>query len=380
MAIQPDMKRYPLMNNYGYPALEVVRGQGMNLYTADGTSYLDFTAGIAVCSLGHAHEAVAHAISKQAMELVHCSNLYRNPLRDELAGHLLRLSGLDKVFYCNSGTEANEAALKLARRYAWQQGAKDRTKLVSLPGGFHGRTYGALSVTKKPAYHEGYMPLLQDCETPESLEVVVDAIDEQTAACIVEVIQGEGGVRPVPADVLRAIEERCREVGALLIVDEIQTGVGRTGTFFAYEQIGLKPDIVTMAKGLANGMPVGAVVASEAVAAAFTPGSHGTTFGGNPLAMAAALVVVETIANEAFLTHVREVGEYLKNRLSEVGTDVSGSGLMLGMTVPDAGKFVDDARARGVLLAGAGAQRVRFVPPLIATIDDIDEMLRRVFS
>ncbi len=364
-----------LMNNYGVRTLEMVRGNGAYLYDHEGKEYLDFTAGIAVCNLGHAHPAVTKAITRQAATLVHCSNLYTNPEQIKLAARLAELSGLDRVFFCNSGTEANEAALKLVRKYAAQNGDIQRTKVVSLPNAFHGRTFGSLSITPKPAYQTGYTPLVPDCITPEKLEDIESAIDEHTAACFVEVIQGEGGVRPVSADLLMAIQQRCHDTGALFVIDEVQTGVGRTGTFFAYEQLGLNPDVVTMAKGLANGVPIGAVLAKEHVAEAFVPGSHGSTFGGNPLATAAANAVVETVANPAFLEAVTNSGNQLKTALERLGTEVQGRGLMWGMTVEeDAKTFVQKAARQGVLITAVGERRVRFVPPLIITETQIEEM------
>ncbi len=369
-----------LMPNYGVPAIEITRGQGAYLYGSDGKEYLDFTAGIAVCNLGHAHPAITEVISKQAATLLHISNLFAHPERSRLAIRLTQLSGLDQVFFCNSGTEANEAALKLARKYAASRGEADRVELVSLPHGFHGRTLGALSVTPKPAYHEGYRPLLPGCTTPETLEGVVDSISEKTAACILEVIQGEGGVRPLSAELLQAIQARCKETGALLIVDEVQTGVGRTGTFFGYEAVGIQPDIVTMAKGLGNGIPVGAVLARAEVAAAFGPGSHGSTFGGNPLAMAVANEVLNHVTAPGFLAHVREVGAYLEHQLAEHFDAVTGRGLMWGFTVPDAAQFVAAAAKNGLLLTTAGPYRVRMVPPLIiekAHVDAALEVLKR---
>ncbi|MDQ0189558.1 aminotransferase class III-fold pyridoxal phosphate-dependent enzyme [Alicyclobacillus cycloheptanicus] len=417
-----------LMNNYGERKLTFVRGEGATLYDAAGQAYLDFTAGIAVCSLGHAHPAVAQAIAQQAQTLIHCSNLYLNPGQVRLAERLTALSGLDRAFFCNSGAEANEAAIKLARRYAWHNGDTARTEIVTLPGGFHGRTLGALSITPKPAYHQGFTPLLPDCSTPERLEAVVDAITERTAACFVEVVQGEGGVNVIPDEVLLAIQARCREVGALFVIDEVQTGVGRTGTFFAFEgvgrtsgtdgsggaelggrpgshtgaepgvapgshagaepglvpgshagrRLGLQPDIVTMAKGLANGVPVGAVLARAEVAEAFTPGSHGSTFGGNPLAMAAANVVVDIVASADFLEHVKATGAYLQQALRRFSDDVSGRGLMVGMTVPDAKQFVAAAADVGVLLTAVGEHRVRFVPPLIVDAPLVDALVERL--
>jgi acetylornithine/N-succinyldiaminopimelate aminotransferase len=367
-----------LMGNYGEPPITVVRGRGAYLYDAEGRAYLDFTAGIAVCNLGHADPAVTRAIQRQAETLLHCSNLYGHPERLRLAQRLAALSGLDQVFFCNSGAEANEAALKLARRYAWMRGDAGRNVIVSLPGGFHGRTLGALSVTPKPSYHEGYGPLLPQCRSAASLDEAVEAIREDTAACVVEVIQGEGGVRPLPYQLLQMIEERCHEVGALLIVDEVQTGVGRTGSFFAYEQVGLRPDIVTMAKGLANGVPIGAVLARTEVASAFTPGSHGSTFGGNPLAMATAHAVLDRVARPEFLQHVREVGDYLKEQLQRRYRGVSGRGLMWGIDVADAKSFVSRALGAGVLLTAVGPGRVRLVPPLVIERAHVDELMERL--
>lgn len=369
-----------LMGNYGVRTIELVRGEGMYLYAADGTEYLDFIAGIAVCSLGHCHPVVTEAISQQSRQLLHCSNLFSIPQQRTLATQLTALSGLDQAFFCNSGTEANEAAIKLARKYAASRGETERTEIVSLPGGFHGRTLGALSITAKPAYQNGYHPLLPGCTTPGTLDAVVGAITSKTAACFVEVIQGEGGVRQVPTDVLLAIQARCREAGALLVVDEVQTGVGRTGTFFAHEQVGLKPDIITMAKGLGGGIPVGAVVARAQVAAAFTAGTHGTTFGGNPFATAVASAVVSTISDHAFLERVRKVGDHLGQVVKALGDDASGRGLMWGMTVGNAKEYVAQAAQLGVLLTTAGETRVRFVPPLIVDHLHIDELERRLKS
>ncbi|GGJ03215.1 acetylornithine aminotransferase [Alicyclobacillus cellulosilyticus] len=369
---------WPLMDNYGARSRTMVRGEGVYLFDAEGKQYLDFTAGIAVCALGHSHPELARAVAEQAHTLIHCSNLYLIPQQVELARKLTALSGLDKAFFCNSGAEANEAAIKLARRYAWSRGETKRTRIVSLPGGFHGRTLGALSITPKPAYQEGFHPLIPDCFTPESLSAVVDAIDERTAACVVEVIQGEGGVRPVPQDLLRDIAARCREQGALLIVDEVQTGVGRTGTFFAFEQVGLKPDIVALAKGLAGGVPAGAVLARAEIAQALTPGSHGSTFGGNPLAMAAGNVVVDIVRQPAFLAHVRQVGAYLASRLRPLVAELTGAGLMWGFSVPDARAFVARAAEAGVLLTAIGEHRVRMVPPLILEEAHVDEMVARL--
>lgn len=364
-----------VMGNYGQRSLRMERGKGVYLFDSEGRRYLDFTAGIAVCSLGHAHPAVTDAVARQAETLIHCSNLYENVEQNQLATRLAELSGLDRVFFCNSGTEANEAAMKLVRKYFAESAGVNRTEIVSLPGGFHGRTYGALSLTAKPKYQAGFRPLLPDCVTPASYDAVVDCITEATAACFIEVIQGEGGVTPVPVHVLHNIQAKCREVGALLVVDEVQTGVGRTGTFFAYDQLELKPDVVTMAKALANGIPIGALLARGEVAQAFTPGSHGSTFGGNPLAAGVANAVLNVVTSPGFLEHVKEIGMYLGQQLSLLGDDVRGRGLMWGITVPDASAFVAAATRKGILLTAVGEQRVRFVPPLIIERANVDEMV-----
>ncbi|KPV45290.1 aspartate aminotransferase family protein [Alicyclobacillus ferrooxydans] len=369
-----------LMNNYGERTISLVRGEGVYVYDDAGKQYLDFTAGIAVSALGHAHPKLVARLQEQVATLIHCSNLYRTPWQEQLALRLQALSGMDRVFFCNSGTEANEAAIKLARRYAYRNGAEQRREIVSLPKAFHGRTMGSLSITPKPAYHEGYQPLIPGCVTPRDYHSAVELIGENTAACIVEIVQGEGGVNVVPRSVLEEINARCKETGALFIIDEVQTGVGRCGSFLAYQQLGLKPDIVTMAKGLGGGVPIGAVLASKEVAEAFTPGSHGTTFGGNPLAMAAGLTVTEVVSEPSFLEHVQDVGAYLRTALEEFGREVSGLGLMLGMTVENAKAFVLNAATNGVLLTAVADTRVRLVPPLIVEKTHVDEMVRRLRS
>lgn len=365
-----------LFKNYGTHRLSMVRGDGVWLYDDKGSRYLDFTAGIAVCSLGHAHPAVTEAIVRQAQTLIHCSNLYGVPAQLRVAKKLTEESGLGRVLFCNSGAEANEGALKLARRYGTRIRA-DKTKLISLPGAFHGRTFGALSVTPKPAYQAGFLPLLPDCASPPSLADVLQEIDARTAACIVEVIQGEGGVHPIPVSFLRDLQAKLREHQALLIVDEVQTGIGRTGEMFAFLQASLQPDILTLAKGLGNGVPVGAIVARQEVADVFDAGSHGTTFGGNPLAMAVVEAVLEVVSEPAFLKHVRELGEVLRAALEERFTNVTGRGLMWGFDVPiDAKEFVRLAEENGCLLTAVGPTRVRAVPPLILDKQHVDEFAR----
>ncbi len=366
-----------LMNNYGERSITIVRGDGAYLFDEFGKQYLDFAAGIAVVSLGHANPDVTQAIATQAGAVIHCSNLYQIPGQMRVADRLCELSGLDRAFFCNSGTEANECAMKLARKYAAKENQL-RTKIVSLPGAFHGRTLGSLSITPKKAYQDGFGPLVPNCVTPPSLEAVLAEVDESTAACFVEVIQGEGGVRVLSLEFLHELENKLHTHGALLVIDEVQTGVGRTGTFFAYEQMGLHPDIVTLAKGLGNGVPVGAVLATSQVASSFEPGSHGTTFGGNPLAMAAAEVVIQKVANKDFLDHVCKIGGKLAHVLSQFGENVSGLGLMLGVDIPQAKSFVRSAAQNGVLLTATSDERVRVVPPLIVEDKHLNDFVNRL--
>ncbi|WP_067620631.1 aspartate aminotransferase family protein [Alicyclobacillus acidiphilus] len=357
-----------LFQNYGKRNISIVRGDGAFLYDDEGKEYLDFTAGIAVCNLGHAHPGVAAVISEQARTLIHTSNLFLVQGQVDLARKLTQLVSKSvpyRTMFVNSGTEANEGALKLARRYQYLQGHGDKTKILSLPHGFHGRTFGSLSVTPKAAYHEGFTPLVPGFETPAALDDVIDHVDDTVAACIVEVIQGEAGVRPLAADFVRALAAKLKEKGALLIVDEVQTGVGRTGTFFGFEAYGIEPDIVTLAKGLGNGVPTGAILAKSSVAEAFTPGAHGTTFGGNPLAMAVANYVVDCVSQPDFLKHVQTVGQALQSVLTAHFDHVDGRGLMWGFDVPDANVWAAKAADAGLLVTKCSNQRIRILPPLI---------------
>lgn len=369
-----------LFNNYGARKFAMDSGEGAYLCDTNGKRYLDFTAGIAVCSLGHAHAGLSDVIAAQAKKLVHTSNLFLVPGQVELAAKLTRLSGIEsaKAMFVNSGTEANEAALKLARRYQSVVAKNGKTTLLSLPGAFHGRTMGALSLTPKPAYQEGFQPLVPDCLTPPTMGAVLDSIDDHVAACIVEVIQGEEGVRLLDHAFLKEVAARLKQVGALLIIDEVQTGASRTGNFFAFEAAGLTPDIITMAKGLGNGFPVGALIARGEIADAFTPGAHGTTFGGNPLAMAVANYVVDTVSEPTFLSHVKQVGDKLGNILKERFTEVSGQGLMWGFDVADSSAFLSAAADAGLLVTKCGANRIRLVPPLIISDSEIEEFTRIV--
>jgi predicted acetylornithine/succinylornithine family transaminase len=373
-----------LINNYGRAPIVMSRGEGCVLWDADGKRYLDMTAGIAVCVLGHGHQGLAQAIADQAARLHHTSNLYFIEAQVRLAEALSRRAFAGKFFFCNSGTEANEAALKLARRYQTVvRGQTNRLELIAFEGSFHGRTMGALSVTGQAKYRQGFGPLLSDVRFIPfgDAEAARNAISERTCAVIAEPIQGEGGINLPPPGYLQELRRLCSERGALLIFDEIQTGVGRTGTFYAFEKEAMVPDIVTLAKGLAGGVPMGAMIANLEVERAFEPGTHAATFGGNPLACAAALYTQEALDGMDLFAHCQEMGGYLGLALARLAErrrpktrTARGRGLLQGLVLEgEAGPVVQKARERGVLLSVAGGQVVRFAPPLVVCQDEIDE-------
>lgn len=302
-----------VMETYKRLNIAPTRGRGSWLFDAEGNSYLDFIGGIATNALGHGHPALVAAIQEQAAALIHCSNLYEVPLQAEVAAKLTQATDFDKVFFCNSGTEANEAAIKLARKYAYKTCGPGKYEVLTFSKSFHGRTYGGLTATAQPAYHEGFGPMLPGFKYAQfgDLEAAKAAIGPQTAAVLVEPIQGEGGINVPPDGYLQGLRELCNEHGALLIFDEVQTGVGRTGYLYAYQGMGVVPDALTSAKGLGGGVPVGALLVKEAYAV-LQPGDHGSTFGGNPLAMAAVNAVLNVVAEPSFLEDVRFKGAILK--------------------------------------------------------------------
>ncbi len=367
-----------LLANYARAPIEIVRGEGCELIDAEGNRYLDMVAGIAVCALGHAHPDITAAICEQAGTLVQASNLFYHEPSGSLANELALRSGLERVFFCNSGAEANEAAIKLARKLAYRKGETKRVTILSCEGGFHGRTMGALAATENPHYHEGFEPLPGGFAfTPfNDVAALEAAIDENTAAFIVEPVQGESGIKPASREFLEAARRLCTERGALLIFDEIQCGMGRLGTLFAFQSVGVRPDAVTMAKALANGLPIGTVLIDAAASKALQPGDHGTTFGGSPVPSAAALAHLQVRDASDFDAHVLSMGAVLLGGLSRIadryptvfGTP-RGIGLMLGLPVraPYAAKaFVDRAReSHRLLLNAAGENTLRFVPPLV---------------
>ncbi len=367
-----------------YPAT-MVKGKGCILTDADGKEYLDCLAGIAVCSLGHCHPVVSHAICAQANELVHVSNLYYTAPQTELAEMLIANSFADRVFLANSGAEANEAAIKLARICA----GPDRYGIISLAGSFHGRTLATMAATGQLKLHEGFEPMPEGFSHAPfgNLNVLEAMITDQTCAIMCEPLQGEGGVRLLEIEYLKGIQDLCRKHDLLFILDEIQTGIGRTGTFFAYEQLGIVPDIMTVAKALGNGVPIGAMLTKKELAASFVPGTHGSTFGGNPVAAAAAVATLKIVLEKGFLDEVQQKGDYLYNGLKSLASrfpllasGVRGMGLIQGLVLTDKGieqgtDIVNRIFARGVLINFAGNTALRFLPPLIISREEIDRLL-----
>jgi acetylornithine aminotransferase len=373
-----------LMSTYAHFPLVLKQGKGAMVVDTDGNRYLDFVSGVAVDSLGHCNPRLVKAIQKQAGQLLHVSNLYYNLPQIELAKLLVTHSFADKVFFCNSGAEANEAAIKLARKFAKEKRDPARFEIIATHGSFHGRTLATVTATGQEKYQKGFDPLLPGFKhvpygDPEAIE---KTITPQTAAVLLEPIQGEGGVRVPPKGYLSKVREICDRHGLLLILDEVQTGIGRTGRLFAYEQEGITPDIMTLAKGLGGGVPIGAMLASAEVAASFTPGSHASTFGGNPLVCAAAIAVMKQVAQGVFLKEVRDKGTYLMKKLAQLQQksplikEVRGVGLIvaidLAIPAPD---VINKAMARGLLLNRTSDQTLRFVPPLTIRRSEIDRMI-----
>jgi acetylornithine aminotransferase len=366
-----------LMDNYGTPALTLVRGEGAYVWDADGNRYLDLVGGIAVNALGHAHPAVVSAVTEQIQTLGHTSNLYINQVTVELAEELLDVAGVSgKVVFSNSGAEAVEAALKLSR-------LTGRTKLVACDGAFHGRTMGALTLTGQPAKREPFAPLLPDVEHVPfgSIDALTAAVDDQTAAVIIEPVLGEGGVHPAPAGYLQEARKLTSDHGALLILDEVQTGLGRLGTWFAYQQAGITPDVITVAKGLGGGLPLGACIGVGAAGDLLKPGHHGTTFGGNPVCCAAGLAVLRTIAADGLAEHAAALGKEIAAGVEALGhplvNEVRGSGLLLGigLTKPVSAAAAKAAQNAGYLVNNVQADTIRLAPPLILDSEQVHGFL-----
>ena len=381
---QDDKNYLPVFKRY---KIVLERGEGAYLYDLGGKRYIDFLAGIAVNVLGHNYPPLVKAIAEQAAKVIHVSNLYYTEPQASAAAKLVKLSGLDRVFFANSGAEANEGAIKIARKFAKQISA-DKTQIITAWDSFHGRTLATLTATGQPHYHEGLEPLPAgfDYVHYNDADELAAKISDKTCAVMLETIQGEGGVYPPKGDYLKRVRELCDKHGALLILDEIQSGMGRSGKFFAYERYGIKPDIVTLAKGLAGGVPIGAFICTEEVAKAFKPGDHGTTFGGNPLACAAANVVLDTVPDEKFLAHVEEVGAYFKDKLIGLQKkypaqikEIRGEGLILGAQLDKPKRsgveIVNECMKRGAIINCTVGTVLRFIPPLIITREQVDEVI-----
>jgi acetylornithine/N-succinyldiaminopimelate aminotransferase len=373
-----------LMGTYARQPISIVRGRGTKVYDLEGREYVDFVGGIAVNLLGHAHPDLVLAVQKQAAQLIHTSNLYYTEPQVRLAQMLVDHSFADQVFFCNSGAEANEAAIKLVRRYSHDKYGAGRFEIITMKQSFHGRTMATLTATGQEKVQKGYEPLVPGFSyvTFNHLAELQHALTDKTAAIMLEPIQGEGGVHVVSREYLKAVRELCTQRDILLIFDEVQTGMGRTGTLFAYEQLNVQPDIMTLAKGLGGGVPIGACLATAPVAKAFGPGSHASTFGGNPLACAAALAVFRVLLDGRVLDQARRMGEYLSKGLSEckdrhhLVRDVRGLGLLQGMEVEmDAKTVVADCLKRGFLVNAVGEHVLRFIPPLIITQPEVDRLL-----
>ncbi|MCX5820792.1 MAG: acetylornithine transaminase [Deltaproteobacteria bacterium] len=376
-----DLSDRYIMSTYKRFPIVLTRGLGVHVWDSDGRCYLDLVAGIAVCALGHAHPGVVAAIKEQAENLFHVSNLYHIAPQILLARLLVENSPFDKAFFCNSGAEANEAAIKLARKYA-SENMQGRYELITMQDSFHGRTLATVTATAQPRFHVGFAPLPEGFRyVPyNDLPALEAAVTEKTCGVLVEPIQGESGVVIPAPGYLQGVRRICDEKGLLMIADEVQTGIGRTGTLFACEHEDVIPDMITLAKALGNGFPIGALLAKEKIAAAFVPGSHGSTFGGNPLACSAAMATLETILEEGILENCRKVGAYFLSRLGELKEkhtrirEVRGRGLILAveLTVPGA-EFVLKCMEKGLLINCTNGNVLRFVPPLILTRPDVDK-------
>jgi len=378
-----DMADKHLMAFTKRQPVALVRGEGSRVWDSDGKEYLDFTGGISVTALGHSHPKVVGTLREQAATLLHVSNIFHIPQQAQLAQLLCEHSFADRVFFSNSGAEANETAIKLARKWAKEHGASDRGDIISMRGGFHGRTLATVTATAQEKYHHGYEPLPGGFKyvTYNDLKALERAIDSRTAAVLVEPIQGEGGVIVPDDGYLPGLRKLCDEAGILLVLDEIQTGMGRTGKLWAYEHSGVAPDIMTLAKALANGVPIGATLATESVASAFTPGSHGSTFGGNPLATAVGVTVFGTLLEDKLPERAGRMGkvilqglESLRGKYPKAIKEVRGRGLLVGMDmVPPVGDLVTACREGGLLALTAGDNALRLTPALIVSEKEIGE-------
>jgi len=381
-----------LANTYArYPVL-LVKGKGTRVWDLEGEEYLDFVSGLAVCNLGHCHPKVVRAIQDQAEKLIHVSNFYYIEPQIQLASLLCKHSFADKVFFCNSGAEANEGAMKLARKYAKETAGGDRYEMITMERSFHGRTLATLTATAQEKFHKGYEPLMPGFKyVPfDDIGAVRNAIDPKTCAVMLEPIQGEGGVNCPSEGYLKALREICDEKGLLLIFDEVQVGMGRTGKLFAYEHDGIEPDLLTLAKSLAGGVPIGALLMKKWIADSFRPGDHASTFGGNPLATAAGVAAFTTLLEEGMLENCQKMGDYFLSQLEAIQKkfpfvkEVRGKGLIIGIELKiDGSSIVKEMLRRKILINCTMGNVLRFLPPLIVTQEEIDrvvKILREVFE
>ena len=373
-----------VMNTYGRFPIALDHGEGATLWDVEGKKYIDLASGIGVNCLGYNNPVLIDAITAQTHKLMHVSNLFTTDPMVQVAKKLVEKTHLDgKVFFANSGAEANEGAIKLARKYSFDKYGEGRFKIITLVNSFHGRTVTTLKATGQDRFHNYFFPFTEGFDYAEAnnFDSVRRKVDDMTCAVMMELVQGEGGVLPLDPEFVKQVEALCREKDLLLIIDEVQTGIGRTGSLFCFQQYGIRPDVVTMAKGLGGGVPIGAVLAAKSCSNVLTPGTHATTFGGTPMVCAAANAVLDTVANGEFLAQVREKGEYLKNGILSIGSPnihgVRGMGLMLGLIV-DEGKhaaFANKLIEKGVLAITAGKNAVRLLPPLTISKAEMDEAL-----
>ena len=366
-----------LFQNYGRLPYFFEKGEGCYLYDEKGKKYLDMLSGIAVNALGYNHPKLTDAICQQASKIIHISNLFYIKPQIEVAKILSENSFGGKVFFCNSGAEANEALIKLVRRYFYDK-KQEKYEIITFEGSFHGRTLATVTATAQPKYHEGFYPLVEGFKYAKFNDInsVKNLITDKTAAILIELVQGEGGVNPADKEFIKELYNLCREKDILFTVDEVQTGIGRTGKLFAYQHFDIQPDIISLAKGLGGGVPIGAIIAKDEIAKSFVPGTHASTFGGNYLSTVAAKVVLEEVLSEGFLDRVQKVGEYLKNALKVFGYPVKGLGLMVGMDLPKdipAKEVMKKSLEKGLIVGTAGENTLRFVPPLIITEKQVDE-------
>ena len=384
-----------VMKNYNRAALSLVRGAGVSVWDDTGREFLDFTSGIAVSALGHCHPAWVAAVRHQAGELIHTSNIFRNPLQGELARRLVQQAGPGRVFFANSGAEANEGLIKLARLHGIRKSGEEGKciKIIGAKMAFHGRTFGGMSATPQEKIQKGFRPLVPGFAFGElnNLASFAELVDENTAAIFVETVQGEGGINPCTTEFLWGLRQLCDQHNLLLLLDEVQCGIGRTGDFFAFQQAGVRADAIGMAKGLGGGFPIGAIWAGEKHAELFTVGSHGSTFGGTPLACAAALAVLDVLEREKLVPKVAANGAAWKTQLEQLVVEfpqqvksISGRGYMLGLVLhSEPPPYVAALREEGLLAPGAGGNTIRLLPPLIATMADLNratEMIRAVLA